>query len=188
MQTTKQRNLGLSLIEIMMTLAVLATLVAAAAPAFGKLMQSTAAQTSRSALTTALNTARIFAASKNVYVVVCPSADQQYCGRTTEWQHGWLIFIDADDDGARDAGEELLGVSQAQPDGVAILSTAGRTHIDYRPDGSATGSNVTFTVCDRRGADDATALVVNNAGRVRSGKPTEAAATACEQILDQPRA
>jgi type IV fimbrial biogenesis protein FimT len=188
MQITKHRNLGLSLIELMMTLAVLATLIAAAAPAFGNLIQSTEAQTSRSALTTALNTARIFAASKNVHVVVCPSSDRQYCGHTTEWQHGWLVFIDADDDGARDADEELLTVAEAQPDGVAILSTTGRTHIDYRPDGSATGSNVTFTVCDRRGSDEASALVINNAGRVRSGKATEAAAAACEAILDQPRA
>jgi len=188
MQITKRNNLGLSLIELMMTLAVLATLISVAAPAFGKLIQSTEAHTSRSALTTALNTARILAASKNVHVVVCPSADQQYCGHTTEWQHGWLIFIDADDDGLRDADEELLSVAQAQPPGVAILSTVGRTRIDYRPDGSATGSNVTFTVCDRRGADEATALVINNAGRVRSGTPTPAAAAACEQVLDQPQA
>lgn len=188
MQTTKHQNLGLSLIELLMTLAVLATLIAVAAPAFGKLIQRTEAQTSRSALTTALNTARIFAASKNAHVVVCPSADRQYCGHTTEWQHGWLVFIDADDDGLRDADEELLSVAEAQPDGVAILSTTGRTRIDYRPDGSATGSNVTFTLCDRRGSEDASALVINNAGRVRSAPATDAAAAACEQILGQPRA
>lgn len=188
MQTTKHRNRGLTLIELMMTLAVLATLVAAAAPAFGNLIQGTQAQASRSALTTALNTARIFAVSKTAHVVVCPSADQEHCGHTTEWQHGWLIFIDADEDGERDAGEELLGVAQEQADGVAILSTTGRTRVGYRPDGSAVGSNVTFTVCDHRGSDAATALVINNAGRVRSGPATAAAAAECEQVLDQPRA
>ena len=141
-----------------MTLAVLATLIAVAAPAFGNLIQRTEAQTSRSALTTALNTARIFAASKTAHVVVCPSADRQYCGHTTEWQHGWLIFIDADDDGCATPARNSSASREAQPDGVAILSTTGRTRIDYRPDGSATGSNVTFTVCDRRGSEDATAL------------------------------
>jgi type IV fimbrial biogenesis protein FimT len=176
---------GFTLIELLMTLAVFAILAACAAPAFGNLISSTGARASRSNLIAALNTARILAASKTAHVVVCPSADGEYCGDTTEWQHGWLVFVDADRDGARDAGEELLAVGERQPAGVAIVSTAGRTHVDYRPDGSATGSNVTFTVCDRRGAAEATALVINNAGRVRSGEPTAAAAAACETVLDE---
>ncbi len=185
MHPTTRNARGFTLIELMMTLAVLAILTAAAAPAFGNLISSTGARASRSNLTTALNTARIFAASRTAYVVVCPSADRQYCGHTTEWQHGWLIFIDADHDGLRDDSEELLAVGEGQPDGVAIVSTAGRTRVDYHPDGSAAGSNVTFTVCDRRGAAEASALVINNAGRVRSGEPTPAAAAACENVLDK---
>jgi len=188
MHTTTRNPRGFTLVELLMTLAVLAILTACAAPAFGNLISSTGARASRSNLIAALNTARIFAASKTAQVVVCPSADGQYCGHTTEWQHGWLIFIDANRDNARDDGEDLLAVGEKQPDGVAILSTAGRTHVDYRPDGSATGSNVTFTVCDRRGASDATALVINNAGRVRAGEPTPAAAAACETVLDGPGA
>jgi type IV fimbrial biogenesis protein FimT len=188
MQTTTRHAKGFTLIELMMSLAVLAVLAAAAAPAFGNLIHGTEAQASRSALTTALNTARIFAASKTAHVVVCPSADQQHCGDTTEWQHGWLIFIDGNRDGERDDGEELLSAAQPQPAGVAITSTAGRTRVAYRPDGSSVGSNVTLTVCDRRGADHATSLVINNAGRVRSGQPTQAAAAACEKALEPPAA
>jgi type IV fimbrial biogenesis protein FimT len=184
MLTNSRNARGFTLIELLMTLAVLAVLTACAAPAFGNLLSSTGARASRSNLIAALNTARIFAASKTAHVVVCPSADGRYCGQTAEWQHGWLIFIDADRDDRRGDAEELLADGERQPDGVAILSTAGRTHVDYRPDGSATGSNVTFTFCDRRGADDATALVINNAGRVRSGEPTPAAAAACETVLD----
>lgn len=184
MQTTTRRTNGFTLIELMMTLAVFAILIAAAAPAFGNLIQRTGAQASRSSLTTALNTARIFAVSKTANVVVCPSADQQHCGHTTEWQDGWLVFIDDDRNGERDDSERLVDVAQAQPSGVAILSTAGRTRVNYRPDGSSVGSNVTFTVCDRRGEGLASALVINNAGRVRNGEPTPAAAAACEHALD----
>ena len=188
MQIATRRVRGFTLIELMMTMTVLAILIAAAAPAFGNLIQSTEAQTSRSSLSTALGTARILAVSRTRHIVMCPSTDLQYCGHTTEWQHGWLIFVDSDHDGARGTDEELLSVADALPEGVAILTTAGRTRVDYRPDGSAPGSNVTFTVCDRRGDDLATALVINNAGRVRTGKPTAAAASACEHALDQPRA
>jgi len=188
MHTTTRNPRGFTLVELLMTLAVLAILTACAAPAFGNLISSTGARASRSNLIAALNTARIFAASKTAQVVVCPSADGQYCGHTTEWQHGWLVFVDSDRNDVRDAGEELLAVGERQPEGVAILSTEGRTHVDYRPDGSATGSNVSFTVCDRRGAGAASALVINNAGRVRTGEPTAAAAAACETVLDNPGA
>jgi type IV fimbrial biogenesis protein FimT len=188
MQTTTRNAHGFTLIELLMTLAVLGILTACAAPAFGNLISSTGARASRSNLITALSTARIFAASKTAHVVVCPSADGRYCGHTTEWQHGWLIFVDADHDDVRDDGEDVLAIGEKQPEGVAILSTAGRTHVDYRPDGSATGSNVSFTVCDRRGANEASALVINNAGRVRAGEPTPAAAAACETVLDNPGA
>jgi type IV fimbrial biogenesis protein FimT len=179
MTFARRRARGITLIEMMMTLAVIAILLAAAVPAFGGLIKSTQAQSSRSALVTALNTARIFAVSKTANVVVCPSTDEQYCGHTTEWQHGWLIFVDADRDGARGDDEDLLNVAQAQPTGVAILSTAGRVRVTYRPDGSSAGSNVSMTVCDQRGADQATSIVINNAGRIRNGVPTPAAAAAC---------
>jgi type IV fimbrial biogenesis protein FimT len=188
MHSAPRRARGFTLVELMMTLAVFAILVTAAMPALGSLIESTESRTGRSALITALNTARIFAASKNVYAVACPSTDREYCGRTTEWQRGWIVFIDADGDGVRDTGEDLLEVTQAQPEGVAITSTAGRTRIIYRPDGSATGSNVTFTVCDRRGPEHASALVINNAGRVRTDKPTPTAALACQAALERPHA
>ncbi len=188
MTTSTCNERGFTLIELMMTLAVFAILTACAMPAFGNLISSTGARAAQENLVTALNTARILAASRTQHVVVCPSADGQYCGHTTEWQHGWLIFVDADHDDVRDLGEELLAAGQQQPDGIAIVSTAGRTHVDYRPDGSATGSNVTFTVCDRRGAAEARALVINNAGRVRAGEPTPTAAADCETVLDGPGA
>jgi type IV fimbrial biogenesis protein FimT len=188
MFTPMRRVRGITLIEMMMALAVLAIVLATAMPAFGKLIQSTKAQTTRSTVTAALNTARIFAVSRALHVVMCPSDDQRYCGHTTEWQHGWLIFVDADHDGVRDDSEELLSVSQALPDAVAVVTSAGRTHVDYRPDGSAPGSNVTFTVCDARGSEEATSLVINNAGRIRTGVPTSKAAAACEEVLATPSA
>jgi type IV fimbrial biogenesis protein FimT len=188
MQATMRRVRGITLIETMMALAVLAILIATAAPAFGNLIAGTEAQTSRSTLTAALETARILAISRSTHVTVCPSTDREYCGHTTEWQHGWLVFVDADHDGTRDDSEALIVVADALPERVAILTSAGRTHVEYRPDGSSPGSNATFTVCDARGAGRASSIVINNAGRMRPGKPTATAAAACEQALAQPSA
>jgi type IV fimbrial biogenesis protein FimT len=188
MNTPTHRTVGFTLIEMLMTLALVAILAAIAVPAFGKLVQATEGETSASSFTAALSTARLLAVSRHANVSICPTLDQRYCGRTDEWQHGWMVFVDADRDGVRTDDEDLLSVTQAQPEGVAIVSSAGRLRIGYRPDGSATGSNATFTLCDRRGVESATALVINNAGRVREAKASHAGAQACESAIDAPNA
>ena len=182
--TTPRRIRGISLIETMLALALAAILLATAAPAFGTLIARNGSDVSRGTLVTALETARILAIGRGGHVVVCPSTDHRYCGKTTEWQHGWIVFADANQDGDRDEDETLISAGDPQPEGVAITSTAGRTKVAYHADGTSPGSNLTLTLCDRRGAKLATSLVVNNAGRVRSGKPTAAAAQACEARLN----
>ena len=183
MRTEFSQPRGFTLIELLMALAVLAVLVTLATPSWGKMMGRTHGQTTRSMLDTALNQARISAVSRRAHVVVCPSDDGEQCSRTTQWQHGWLVFVDLDHNGARSANEPLLHVAQAQPTGTAILSTAGRLRVNYRPDGSATGTNLTLTLCDRAaGAGDASALIVNQAGRVRRTAAQPAAAAECLRI------
>lgn len=173
---------GVTLIELIFTLAIAAILGAISLPALGGLMQSSQSRSTQNVLATALNLARSAAVNRQGVVVACPSADQVHCDKSLWWQHGWIIFSDSDLDGKRGNDEPLLGITQAQP-GMAIASSAGRMHVTYRNDGSATGTNLTFTFCDRRGATHAGALVVNNAGRVRQGKPSAAqAAFACSGL------
>jgi type IV fimbrial biogenesis protein FimT len=60
-----------------------------------------------------------------------------------------------------------------------LRTTAGRTRLVFQPDGSAAGSNVTFTLCDGRGPQRAVALVMNNAGALRAVPAAAAQAQAC---------
>ena len=60
-----------------------------------------------------------------------------------------------------------------------LRSSTGRTRLVFQPNGGNAGSHVTFTLCDGRGIEKATTLVLANDGRLRQGKPTEAAAQAC---------
>lgn len=171
---------GFTLIEMLIVLAVVATLAGLAAPAFGKLIGKTRAQAARSQLAVALNEARIGAVARGMHVVVCPSTDQRHCDDTTRWHHGWIVFADANHNRQIDEGEMPLSVGQALPNGVAVVGNSGRQRIDYQPDGSARGTNATLTVCDRSGGTAAArTLVINQSGRIRYGAASAANAAAC---------
>lgn len=173
-------NRGFTLIEMLICIAVIAVLCGIAAPAFGKLIGKTQAQTARSQLAAAFNEARIAAVTHGKHVVVCPSVNQRTCGDTTQWQRGWIVFLDANHNRELDGDETPLSVGQALADGVAVVGSSGRVRIDYQPDGSARGTNATLTVCDRAsGAADARTLVISQSGRVRYGSATAANAAAC---------
>ncbi len=64
-----------------------------------------------------------------------------------------------------------------------LRHAARRPRLVFQPNGGNAGSNVTFTLCDRRGAAKATTLVLANDGLLRAGTPSAAAAEACLQAL-----
>ena len=179
MQAQRSRIRGITLIELMITLVVLAVLVSVAMPAFGSLIGATNVRNARSSLSASLAEARITAVTKSRHVVVCPSLDQLTCTGDIHWENGWIVFLDGNRDAQRQADEIVTSVAQPQGAGTTIISTRGRTRAVYRPDGSATGTNLTLTFCDAKASTPPSVLVINNAGRVRSGKASAAQAAAC---------
>ncbi|MEZ5461824.1 GspH/FimT family pseudopilin [Dokdonella sp.] len=174
---------GVTLIELVTVISIIAVLSVIAMPALGSLKQAGASRSARSALSVAINQARISAAMRRQQVVVCPSADQASCDRNLRWHHGWLVFLDGNRNGEHEADEEIIALNQAQPTGIAILGSRGRHRIRYQPDGTSDGSNLTLTICDGRGTGAARSLILNNSGRLRSGVPSpDQAAAACSAI------
>jgi type IV fimbrial biogenesis protein FimT len=166
---TKSR--GFSLVEMMFAVAIVCVLAAVSMPALGSLVHNARSRSANTQLVASLNLARITASTRQSEVVLCASSDQIHCDSGLWWQHGWIVFQDLNKDGKRSDDEPLISIMEAQP-GMAIASTSGRIHITYRPDGSATGTNVTMTLCDQRGPKYAGAVVISNSGRPRQGKPT----------------
>lgn len=163
---TAQR--GLTLIEILITLAVMAVLFGLAVPSYSALMQRLASQAAARELFSALTLARAQALSTRQAVIVCPG--QGACNGAGRWEAGYVIGIDANRNDRLDPDERRIWQSGAASR-VTILSNSGRPQIRYLPTGRASGSNATFRVCPRLPVPGAThTLVINNAGRVRWGQ------------------
>lgn len=160
------RGHGFTLVELAITLAIAAVLVAIGAPAMGGLVARTHEASAEGHVADTLRQARTAAVMHNGRVVVCPSADGRRCDAADDWQHGWLVADDADHDGQPDPGKPVIAVLQAMPSGTRVVTTTGRRQITFQASGSAGGSNVTFTICHTR-KRDGRSVIVANSGRVR---------------------
>jgi type IV fimbrial biogenesis protein FimT len=159
------KHTGLTLIELVFVLAVVAILATIGLPAMASFVAESRV-TAKTNLTMAhLQFARQAAVTHRTNVVACPSDDQNSCSGDNRWDRGWVIFIDRDNDRQADTASDVLRV--VAPKEELLLHSAGRHRVRFQPSGAAYGTNLTIRVCDPRKQAEARAIVVSNPGRVR---------------------
>lgn len=155
---------GLTLIELLITLAIISVLIASATPSMREIIQNNRATTQVNELQASLNIGRSEAITRNSTVTVCQSSNGLAC--TGQWQDGWIVFVDDNSDRDVDDGDQILRVhgSLAAENSLRFLGTG----IQYTSSGLAsTGSNGVFIHCDPRGASHAQAIIIGPTGRAR---------------------
>ncbi|MGQ9685303.1 MAG: GspH/FimT family pseudopilin [Thiobacillaceae bacterium] len=164
---TQRRQSGVTLIELLVTISIAAILMAIAVPGFQDFFRRNRLDSATSDLMATLNYARSEAIRRGVPVSVCRSSNGESC--SGGWQEGWIVFTNPDNDDTVDAGEEILRVHQALPNGITLnANTNFTTRITYRSDGRITNTvGGTFFFCPASGTTDARQIVVNGAGRAR---------------------
>lgn len=173
---------GFTLIETVIVMSVVSILAGIALPVLRDAGESARSGAAKGVLLEAWLGAVSHAAAAGSEVVLCPG-DVSGCRTSVDWTPGWIAFADLDGNRTRSPNETLLHASGALGGKVHLRSTSGRTRIVFQPNGGNAGSNITWTLCDGRGADAASTIVVSNAGRLRAGTPTAAAAQACMQAM-----
>lgn len=158
---------GFTLIELLVTLSVASILLAMAVPSYRVFVQDSLLITQSNSFFSALMLTKSEAVKRGSPATICPSTNGTACTGGTVWSNGWLVFVDPNNNGAIDAGEQILQVGAAFTGG-STLNSGTRIRVTYAATGYTLGYADTFSLCDDRGAAMSRAIVLNNQGRLRT--------------------
>lgn len=163
---------GFSLIELLISLALIAILLSIALPSYSYLIQDRYADTAARQLFTLLSYTRQQAIARKRQVVICAAADDSFSAcipfkwsGKSDWSRGVMIFVDRDKNERFSADQdELLKVARLDGSVLDVSCTTG-SFIAFKSTGILQGfSNGTLTFTS---GDYSRQLKVTNIGRIR---------------------
>ena len=163
---TVRFSTGVTLLEMMIVLSIMAILGTVAVPSFTQLMRDSERTTAVNSFVHSLYLARSEAIKRGEVVSLCKSTDGQRCSNSAaDWNGGWIVFVnrDRDDLPVRDMNEEIIQVYSGWPAGHI---TSNRAAYSFRAYTQAV-VNGTIVFCDARGSAQARAIIISHTGRPR---------------------
>ena len=156
-----RRVIGLTLVELMVVLAMMAVVTSLAAPSFRSLWVKRSVLLAAEALLGDLRYARSEALKRGRPVLLCQSSNGTTCSQDRAgWADGWLVFVDSNAAGPVKA---LLRVQSTLPALARIVSNVSTGHgITYQATGSAKSAaqTILFTPAGSESPDSIRALCI----------------------------
>lgn len=165
---------GFTLIELLTTLSIASLLLFIGLPSFTEVLKENRLKTSTLSLLESIETTRSIAVFNNQRALLLP--------KNGNWEDGWIIFLDLNDDGQLNSNE-IVSRDVPAPHGVTITpNTPVNDYISFI--GSGEGRKVgkknggspmmgTLKVCPLEGGQGY-ALILSRGGRTRLDKLTSA--------------
>jgi|GEM_PF-97441 len=176
-----RQSYGMTMLDLVVTMAIAAILVAVAVPSFDSYIRQNAVFSDRKLLNSTLMSARYEAVARNKTVSLCPSADGESC--SNDWSDGWIVFLDDGEgsgtarDGVHNGDELIVGASIYEGDGhfsvVDVSENSALTYLSFnefgRPavGGRQVSRPILIQICDSNNDDIfARGLMLIGTGRV----------------------
>ena len=176
---------GFTLLELIVTLAIVGVLAAFAAPNMSTVVRNHRITTLTNDFVAELKLARSEAIKRGLNVELCATNSKDTpltCDNQADWHEGWTAYVDNNANNALDPGEAFRG-GEFIDDSRKVVATNGAglavKRIVFTAQGASNLGDVNLVVCDDRGRQVGRAIdVVRISGlvRVRNDRP---AAGAC---------
>ena len=148
----------------MVTVSIIGIVAAIATPSFSTLIEKKQQDASANTLLAELHFARSEAVKRVAHTVLCPSDNQNNCTNSS-WQDGRIIFIDQNNNGQREATEELIRIGSAFDSSLSIIGTSKiNSNVRYKTNGVSETSGA-FTICNQKSAFAPKVVTLNITGR-----------------------
>lgn len=152
---------GFSVLELMVTVAVIAIIAGIATPSMSRLMMSNRLAAAGNEIVAGLNLARMEAVRRRVRVTMCPSVNGSACGGAD-----WKRFI------VRAADGTVLRDTSLSAGNYTVTSTAAS--LTFAATGFNTGANGRIAACSTRLPSDNQVVVDYGVSRISSARKTSA--------------
>ncbi|HEB26441.1 MAG TPA: prepilin-type N-terminal cleavage/methylation domain-containing protein [Porticoccus sp.] len=166
------RKKGFTLVELLITIALVAVISALAVPSFQTLIKKSRTSVEAQRVLTTLYYARMEAIKRNSLVSLCPSSDGLACNPDLSWMDGWIVFSDRGKRGELDHDmDRVIRVGDPAQNGYLLYTTKHHKWFGYQSDGNSVGSsgsgNTSFIICSPDGGIEGRRVVVSITGRPR---------------------
>jgi len=177
MRNRRRAQGGFTLLDLLVAVTAFSVMLLDAAPLLGVFANTARLARISDGLASQIDLAQSEAIRRNVRVVLCKSGDGASCAATGGWEQGWIVFHDANGNGAVDAGETVIARQHALPPAIKLKGDLrAASYVSFASGGmvlppiEGTGSAI-FTLCRQwNTGNEARQIILNAVGQPRVEK------------------
>lgn len=160
MITYKRATKGYTILELLVVMTISGLVLAYGIPSLAETLRQNRAANYANDFIVDLQLARVEAIKRGTSVTICPgnSADMDACGASTDWNNGWIIFVDNNDDGAMASTNDRIKIHNNLNRSMSINTAS--TGITFSSEGFVTAGSGNYTV-ESTGCEGNHARLVN---------------------------